>query len=83
MILKLQMKPIEIQHITYLPAEVLTLEKEAIAEGFRFLTRLISEWHSGKNSFKAPGEFLMAAYSNQESKNQLIISLKQFKSIES
>lgn len=60
------MKPIEIQHITHLPAEVLTLEKEAIAEGFRFLTRLISEWHSGKNRFNAPGECLMAAYWNQQ-----------------
>ncbi|MBD8270698.1 MULTISPECIES: GNAT family N-acetyltransferase [Pseudomonas] len=60
------MKPFEIQHITYLPAEVLTLEKEAIAEGFRFLTRLISEWHSGKNRFNAPGECLMAAYLNQQ-----------------
>ncbi|VEF11395.1 prophage PSPPH06, GNAT family acetyltransferase [Pseudomonas fluorescens] len=60
------MKPIEIQHITHLPAEVLTLEKQAVAEGFRFLTRLISEWHSRKNRFNAPGECLMAAYSNQQ-----------------
>ncbi|MEE4859230.1 GNAT family N-acetyltransferase [Pseudomonas viridiflava] len=60
------MKPIETQHITHLPAEVLTLEKEAIAEGFRFLTRLMSEWHSGKNRFNAPGECLMAAYLNQQ-----------------
>lgn len=30
------------------------------------LTRLISEWHSGKNRFNAPGECLMAAYSNQQ-----------------
>ncbi|MGE8154111.1 GNAT family N-acetyltransferase [Pseudomonas vancouverensis] len=59
------MRLIEIQQITHLPAEVLTLEKEAVAEGFRFLTRLISEWHSGKNRFDAPGECLMAAYSDQ------------------
>ncbi len=31
------MKLIEIQKITHLPAEVLTLEKEAVAEGFGFL----------------------------------------------
>ncbi|MGV6393380.1 GNAT family N-acetyltransferase [Pseudomonas caspiana] len=60
------MKLIEIQQITHLPEEVLILEKEAVAEGFRFLTRLISEWHSGKNRFNAPGECLMAAYSNQQ-----------------
>ncbi|WP_460046917.1 GNAT family N-acetyltransferase [Pseudomonas sp. S2_H01] len=42
-----------------------TLEKEAVAEGFRFLTRLISEWNSGTNRFDAPGESLMAAYLNQ------------------
>lgn len=60
------MKRIEIQQITHLPAEVFTLEKEAVAEGFRFLTRLISEWQSGTNRFNAPGECLMAAYSNQQ-----------------
>lgn len=60
------MKRIEIQQITHLPADVFTLEKEAVAEGFRFLTRLISEWQSGTNRFNAPGECLMAAYSNQQ-----------------
>ena len=60
------MKRIEIQQITHLPAEVFTLEKEAVAEGFRFLTRLISEWESGTNRLNAPGECLMAAYSNQQ-----------------
>lgn len=48
------MKLIEIEQITHLPAEVLTLEKEAVAEGFKFLTRLISEWHSGKNRSMRP-----------------------------
>jgi GNAT superfamily N-acetyltransferase len=60
------MKPIKVHQITHLPEEVLTLEKEAVAEGFRFLTRLISEWHSGTNRFNAPGECLMAVYSNQQ-----------------
>ena len=60
------MKPIEIQQITQLPEQVVALEKEAVAEGFRFLTRLISEWHSGTNRFDAPGECLMAAYSDQQ-----------------
>jgi GNAT superfamily N-acetyltransferase len=60
------MKPIDIQQIVHLPEQVVALEKEAVAEGFRFLTRLISEWHSGTNRFDAPGECLMAAYSDQQ-----------------
>jgi GNAT superfamily N-acetyltransferase len=60
------MKPLEIQTIAHLPMHIRALESEAIAEGFRFLTRLISEWHSGANRFDAPGECLMAAYSNQQ-----------------
>ncbi|AAZ35981.1 GNAT family N-acetyltransferase [Pseudomonas savastanoi pv. phaseolicola] len=60
------MQPIEIQQIAHLPSQVLALEEEAVAEGFRFLTRLISEWHSGANRFDAPGECLMAAYSQQQ-----------------
>ena len=56
----------EVQRITHLPRQILTLEKEAIGEGFRFLTRLINEWHSGANRFDAPGECLMAAYLNQQ-----------------
>ena len=56
----------EVQRITHLPRQILALEKEAIGEGFRFLTRLINEWHSGANRFDAPGECLMAAYLNQQ-----------------
>jgi hypothetical protein len=41
------MKALEIQTIAHLPMHIRALESEAIAEGFRFLTRLISEWHSG------------------------------------
>lgn len=51
--------------LTHLPPQMANLEKEAVAEGFRFLTRLISEWNSGTNRFDAPGEALMAAYLNQ------------------
>ncbi|WLG53044.1 GNAT family N-acetyltransferase [Pseudomonas sp. FP1742] len=56
------MKQVEIQRIAHLPPQILTLEKEAVGEGFRFLTRLIVEWKSGANRFDAPGECLMAAY---------------------
>jgi GNAT superfamily N-acetyltransferase len=60
------MKQVEIHQITHLPPQILALEKEAVGEGFRFLTRLIAEWHSGANRFDAPGECLMAAYFNQQ-----------------
>lgn len=60
------MKRFEIQQIAQLPPQILALEKEAVDEGFRFLTRLVTEWHSGANRFDAPGECLMAAYLNQQ-----------------
>ena len=60
------MKRYEVQRITHLPRQILALEKEAVGEGFRFLTRLINEWQSGANRFDAPGECLMAAYLNQQ-----------------
>ncbi|CZT26579.1 GNAT family acetyltransferase [Pseudomonas cerasi] len=60
------MSQVEIRHITHLPPQILALEKEAVGEGFRFVTRLIAEWHSGANRFDAPGECFMAAYLNQQ-----------------
>lgn len=60
------MSQVDIQRITDLPPQIRVLEKEAVGEGFRFLTRLIAEWHSGVNRFNAPGECLMAAYRNQQ-----------------
>ncbi|MFO2464327.1 GNAT family N-acetyltransferase [Pseudomonas sp. 15FMM2] len=60
------MQQVKIQQITDLPPQILALEKEAVGGGFRFLTRLIAEWHSGANRFDAPGECLMAAYVNQQ-----------------
>ena len=56
----------EIQQVTHLPPQIAVLEREAVAEGFRLLTRLASEWHSGANRFNAPGECLMAAYLAQQ-----------------
>ncbi|MEX6665261.1 GNAT family N-acetyltransferase [Pseudomonas sp. W2-17] len=60
------MGQVDIQLTTHLPPQIRVLEKEAVGEGFRFLTRLIAEWHSGINRFNAPGECLMAAYRNQQ-----------------
>ncbi|MGA3682474.1 GNAT family N-acetyltransferase [Pseudomonas graminis] len=60
------MGQIDIQLITHLPPQIRVLEKEAVEEDFRFLTRLITEWDSGINRFNAPGECLIAAYRNQQ-----------------
>lgn len=60
------MGEVDIQLITHLPPQIRVLEKEAVEEGFRFLTRLITEWNSGINRFNAPGECLIAAYRNQQ-----------------
>lgn len=57
---------IELQKITHLPPQISALEKQAVAEGFKFLTRLISEWDSGTNRFDAPGECLISAYQGQQ-----------------
>lgn len=46
--------------------QIRMLEKEGVEEGFRFLTRLTAEWHSGVNRFNAPGECLMTAFRNQK-----------------
>ncbi|UVM53117.1 MULTISPECIES: GNAT family N-acetyltransferase [unclassified Pseudomonas] len=56
------MQQVEIKQVMALPQQILALEKEASLEGFRFLTRLITEWNTGENRFDAPGECLMAAY---------------------
>lgn len=56
----------EIQRVTHMPSQIYALEKEAVAEGFRFITRLTSEWYSGTNCFDAPGECLMAVYLNRQ-----------------
>lgn len=37
---------------------------EAVAEGFRFLTRLIAEWESGANRFDQQGECLLGVFRN-------------------
>nr|WP_124363054.1 GNAT family N-acetyltransferase [Pseudomonas sp. R3-52-08] len=60
------MTSMQIQRITHLPPQILDLEKAAVAEGFRFLTRLTTDWESGTNRFDAPGECLMAAYLKQQ-----------------
>jgi len=45
--------------ISVLPPDILVLEAEAVAEGFRFLTRLVADWKNGSNRFDQPGECLL------------------------
>jgi GNAT superfamily N-acetyltransferase len=47
-----------VAEITVLPEDILALGQRARCEGFRFIDRLIEEFHSGANTFSAPGEVL-------------------------
>jgi len=58
------MEGLSIRAISALPEELLALEAEALAEGFRFLTRLIAQWQSGANRFDRAGECLLGVFSN-------------------
>ena len=51
-----------IRQISALPPEILVLEAEAVTEGFRFLTRLVTDWKNGSNRFDQPGECLLGAF---------------------
>jgi len=53
-----------IRKISALAPQILVLEAEAVAEGFRFLTRLIAEWETGTNRFDQAGECLFGAFRN-------------------
>ncbi|EJL06973.1 GNAT family N-acetyltransferase [Pseudomonas chlororaphis] len=53
-----------IRQISALAPQVLVLEAEAVADGFRFLTRLVAEWQNGSNRFDQPGECLLGAFRN-------------------
>jgi GNAT superfamily N-acetyltransferase len=55
---------VHIAAITALPDGIEALEAEAEGEGFSFIKRLVSDWHSGSNRFSAPGECLMGAFND-------------------
>ncbi|MEO8491074.1 GNAT family N-acetyltransferase [Pseudomonas sp.] len=55
-----------VQRLEALPAEVALLEAQAIAEGFRFLTRLVTEWENQTNRFDKPGECLLGVFRQGE-----------------
>lgn len=56
----------EIAEARDLPEAFDDLVAAATAEGFRFLTRLASEWHSGVKPFDQHGEFLLLAWEGDE-----------------
>ncbi|MDU8498100.1 GNAT family N-acetyltransferase [Pseudomonas syringae] len=60
------MTHVDIRKVIELPPQLLILEKEAVAQGFRFVTRLIDDWESGNNRFDAQGECLMGAFLNDD-----------------
>lgn len=45
-----------------LPEAIYALEAQAVAEGFRFLTRLVTEWENHTNRFDQPGECLLGVF---------------------
>ncbi|WP_082224456.1 GNAT family N-acetyltransferase [Pseudomonas trivialis] len=51
-----------IRKLERLPAQIRMLEAQASAEGFRFLTRLITEWDDHANRFDQPGECLLGVF---------------------
>ncbi|WP_150759353.1 GNAT family N-acetyltransferase [Pseudomonas fluorescens] len=50
--------------ISGITPQIRELEVEAVAEGFRFLTRLIAEWESGANRFDQQGECFLGVFRN-------------------
>ncbi|NWA85386.1 hypothetical protein [Pseudomonas sp. D2002] len=55
-----------IRKLEELPVQLRALETQAVAEGFRFMTRLISEWENYTNRFDQPGECLLDVFRNGE-----------------
>lgn len=53
---------VSIRKLEQLPVEIRALEAQAVAEGFRFLTRLITEWEAGSNRFDQPGECFLGVF---------------------
>ena len=53
---------LSIRNLRTLPEQIRGLETEAVAEGFKFLTRLISEWENRSNRFDQSGECLLGVF---------------------
>jgi N-acetylglutamate synthase-like GNAT family acetyltransferase len=52
---------VDTTRLTALPRDVDVLSREAEAQGYRFLRRLIEEWNTAVNRFDQQGEVLFAA----------------------
>ncbi|WP_447639521.1 GNAT family N-acetyltransferase [Pandoraea norimbergensis] len=50
--------------MTSLPPQLAELEREASAQGYRFIGRLMDDWRNGSNRFDKPGECLLVAADN-------------------
>jgi GNAT superfamily N-acetyltransferase len=57
---------IDLRPLPGLPPGIEVLRAEATAEGFRFMDRLVTEWHAGITRFDQPGEALFGAYHHQQ-----------------
>ncbi|AJP52706.1 acetyltransferase [Pseudomonas simiae] len=53
---------VSIRKLEQLPVQIRALEVQAVAEGFRFLTRLITEWEDGTHRFDQPGECFLGMF---------------------
>ncbi|MGB3127019.1 MAG: GNAT family N-acetyltransferase, partial [Pseudomonas sp.] len=51
-----------INPLAELPEQAHALEALALREGFRFITRLITEWENQSNRFDQPGECLLGVF---------------------
>lgn len=56
---------LSINRLTVLPPQIDDLEREASAQGFNFVGRLIDEWRAGTNRFDKPGECLLGIIDNE------------------
>lgn len=57
---------ISIKRLEDLPEQIHTLHAQAVAEGFRFLTRLITEWENRSQRFDKPGECLLGVFRHDQ-----------------
>jgi GNAT superfamily N-acetyltransferase len=53
---------IAVRRLTRLPADIVTLEKESVVQGFTMLQRLRAEWRVGGNRFDQDGEVFVGAF---------------------
>lgn len=55
-----------IKRLEDLPEQIHTLHAQAVAEGFWFLTRLITEWENRTTQFDQPGECLLGVFRHDQ-----------------